>query len=252
MHDTTEREPGNTSPRTRHARHLFSGLPPTYDRMAALLSLGQDPRWRRFMVSSLGVSTDARVLDVATGTGAVALEVARRVGASVIGLDQSGPMLREGRARARRAGLGERVRFVLGRGERLPFPEGAFDAVTFTYLLRYVDDPPATVAELARVLRPGGTLANLEFHVPDNLAWRGLWHLYTRGILPAAGRLASPSWYEVGRFLGPSISRFYRHRPLGTQLEMWRSAGIPDVRARVLSLGGGVVIWGHKDARRGR
>src|SRR5437870_5505224 len=164
MRDTAEREPGTPSPRTRHARRLFAGLPPTYDRMAALLSLGQELRWRRFMVSRLSVSTDGYVLDVDTGTAGEALEVARRPGARVVGLDQSEPMLREGRARARRAGLGERVRFVLGIGERLPFRDGAFGAVTFTYLLRYVDDPPATVAELARVLRPGGTLANLEFH----------------------------------------------------------------------------------------
>lgn len=252
MRDTAKRHPVTPSGRTRHARRLFAGLPATYDRMAALLSLGQDPRWRRFMVSRLSTAPGGRVLDVATGTAAVALEVARRTGTGVIGLDQSEPMLREGRARASRAGPEARVRFVLGGAERLPFPDAAFDAVSFTYLLRYVDDPPATVAELARVLRPGGTMANIEFHVPGNPVWRGLWLIYTRGILPSAGRLVSRSWYEVGRFLGPSISRFYRGLPLEAQLEMWRTAGITDVRARVMSLGGGVVIWGHKDARRGR
>jgi demethylmenaquinone methyltransferase/2-methoxy-6-polyprenyl-1,4-benzoquinol methylase len=251
MRGTTRGEAGAPTSRSRHARQLFAGLPATYDRMGAALSFGQDPRWRRFMASRLRIRPDELVLDAATGTAAVAIEVARRTEASVIGLDQSEPMLRQGMARAMRAGLGGRIRFVLGQGERLPFPDGAFGAVTFTYLLRYVDDPDATLAGLSRVLRPGGTLANLEFHVPHHPLWRALWLMYTRGLMPAVGRVVSKPWYEVGRFLGPSISRFYRRYPLQAQLEMWRAAGIADVRARVMSLGGGVVIWGHKEAAHG-
>jgi demethylmenaquinone methyltransferase / 2-methoxy-6-polyprenyl-1,4-benzoquinol methylase len=241
--------PATESPstRTEHARRLFSGLPRRYDLMAELLSFGENGRWRRFMVSRVAAPTGGRILDVATGTAGVALELVGRTSASVVGLDQSEPMLRTGIARVREAGrFQQRIRFVLGRGERLPFPDGCFDAVTFTYLLRYVDDPPATLAELTRVLRPGGSVANLEFHVPRNPLWRGLWFAYTRVGLPLAGRLASRSWYHVGRFLGPSISTFYRRHPLPAQLEMWRAAGIEDVRANVMSLGGGVVIWGTK------
>jgi demethylmenaquinone methyltransferase / 2-methoxy-6-polyprenyl-1,4-benzoquinol methylase len=238
------------SARTRHAKALFSGLPSNYDRMAGLLSLGQDLRWRRFMVSR--VPLGGRILDVATGTAAVATLLAGRTGASVVGLDQSEPMIRTGMARARDAGVSEKVSFVLGEGQRLPFADGSFDSVTFTYLLRYVEDPAATLSELARVIRPGGTLANLEFHVPSNPVWRGLWWLYTRAGLPVLGRLISKSWYEVGRFLGPSISGFYRRHPLQEQLSMWREAGLPDVRARVMSLGGGVVIWGTKGPALGR
>ena len=234
------------STRTSHARRLFAGLPATYDRVGALLSFGQDPRWRRFMVSRVSLPPGGRVLDVATGTGAVAIELAGRADARILGLDQSEPMVRQAIDRVGRAGMSGRIRFVLGQGERLPFPDGSFDAVTFTYLLRYVDDPAATLNELARVLRRGGTMANLEFHVPRNPAWRGLWFLYTRGVLPLAGRLVSRPWYEAGRFLGPSISGLYRRLPLGEQLSMWRAAGIEDVRARVMSLGGGVVIWGQK------
>ena len=240
------------SPRTRHARELFAGLPSNYDSMAGVLSFWQDPRWRRFMVSRVQVPAGARVLDVATGTGAVAMEVAAKTGAHVVGIDQSEEMLGEGVSRTRRAGFEQRIRFVLGRGERLPFPSGSFDAVTFTYLLRYVDDPPATLGELARVLKPGGTMANLEFHVPGNLLWRALWLAYTRVGLPVGGRLTSDAWFKVGRFLGPSVSDFYRRHPLPEQLDMWRAAGIGDVRARVMSLGGGVVIWGTKSAPRGQ
>ena len=239
------------SPRTRHARQLFAGLPATYGRMGTILSLGQDPRWRRFMVSRLQIGRQGRVLDVASGTGLVAEEVVRQTGASVIGVDQSEPMLREGLARTKAAGAFGGVRFILGQAERLPFADATFDALTFTYLLRYVDDPAATLMELARVVRPGGTMANLEFHVPTGSLWRGAWWLYTRVGLPAAGRVMSRAWFEAGRFLGPSISSFYRRHPLEDQLEMWRAAGIAEVRARAMSLGGGVVIWGARAAEPG-
>jgi demethylmenaquinone methyltransferase/2-methoxy-6-polyprenyl-1,4-benzoquinol methylase len=235
-----------SSPRTRHARRLFSGLAGNYDRMAALLSLGQDPRWRREMVSFVRVGPGDRMLDVATGTAAVALEVVRRTGASVIGLDQSEPMLREGQHRVAEAGLDGRIRFVIGQGERLPFPDNAFAAATFTYLVRYVDDPAATLAELARVIEPGGVLANLEFHVPRYPLWRGLWFAYTRVGLPLVGGVVSREWFDTGRFLGPSISDFYRRFPFEAQLELWRRVGFTDVRAKVMSLGGGVVIHGRK------
>jgi demethylmenaquinone methyltransferase/2-methoxy-6-polyprenyl-1,4-benzoquinol methylase len=233
------------STKTRHARRLFSGLPRTYDRMGALLSFGQDPRWRRFMVSRVS-APGGTVLDVATGTAAVAIELARTTDSAIVGLDQSEPMVREGARRAGRAGLSGRVRFVLGQGEQLPFADGTFDALTFTYLLRYVDDPAETVKELARVVKPGGPVANLEFNVPGNPVWRALWRLYTRTVMPVAGRVVSRSWFEVGRFLGPSIASFYERHPLPEQLRMWRDAGIDDAQARAMSLGGGVVIWGHK------
>jgi len=240
-------EQAELSPRTRHARDLFAGLPETYDRVGAVLSFGQDPRWRRFMASRVTAPEAGRALDVATGTGAVAIELARWIAAPIVGLDQSHPMIRRGIERVAGAGLSGRIRFILAQGERLPFPEETFDSVTFSYLLRYVDSPAETLAELARVLRPAGTMAGLEFHVPNNQAWRAGWYLYTRAVMPAMGRLLSRSWYEVGRFLGPSISGFYRRYPLEEQLTMWRAAGIGDVRARVMSLGGGVVIWGAKE-----
>jgi demethylmenaquinone methyltransferase/2-methoxy-6-polyprenyl-1,4-benzoquinol methylase len=233
----------SVSDRRRHAVGLFEGLPSSYDRMAEILSFGQNGRWRRFLASRVDGAT--KVLDVATGTAHVAIAVAGRRGRSIIGLDQSEPMLAEGRRRIARAGLEDRIHLIAGNGERLPFPDDAFDAVTFTYLLRYVDDPQATLQEMARVLRPGGVMANLEFHVPPR-RWRWLWVLYTRGVMPVAGRVVSPAWHDVGRFLGRSISDFYRRLPLEAQLDLWRAAGIEDVQARVMSLGGGVVIWGRK------
>jgi demethylmenaquinone methyltransferase/2-methoxy-6-polyprenyl-1,4-benzoquinol methylase len=235
-----------TSDRTRHAQSLFSGLPGRYDLLAEVLSFGQNGRWRRFLASRVPTSP-AHVLDVASGTGRIAIElIRRRRAARVTALDQSLPMLAEGMRSIGERGMTERVQFVLSRGEQLPFADGTFDAVTFTYLLRYVDDPQATLGELARVLRPGGKLANLEFFVPPNPFVRVLWEFHTRVVLPVAGRLASRAWYDVGRFLGPSILEFYRRYPLPEQIRMWRTAGFREVGFRAMSWGGGIVIWAVK------
>jgi demethylmenaquinone methyltransferase / 2-methoxy-6-polyprenyl-1,4-benzoquinol methylase len=222
------------------ARTLFAPLGPTYDRYAALLSFGQDPRWRRFLVSRLDVGPRQTVLDVATGTGAVARELRAQKGCTVVGLDQSPEMLAEARRR-----VPADVTLMEGRAEKLPFPDAAFDGLTFTYLLRYVDDPAATLRELARVVRPGGVIAGLEFALPGGI-WRPLWELYVRVGLPAAGRVISPGWAEVGDFLGPSIREFYERYPEERLHEFWWDAGMHDVRSRRLSLGGGVVTWGHR------
>jgi demethylmenaquinone methyltransferase/2-methoxy-6-polyprenyl-1,4-benzoquinol methylase len=229
------------SPRQKHAQQLFAPLGPTYDRYASLLSFGQDPRWRRFLVSRTQAGPADTVLDVATGTGAVAAELIHRKRCVVVGLDQSPEMLAQARRR-----LPASVRLVEGDADHLPFPDASFAALTFTYLMRYVDDPGATLVELARVVRPGGTMAGLEFGVPPNPAWRLLWRLYVGVGLPISGRLISPGWREVGDFLGPSIEQLWARLPLDRLLELWQAAGIEDVRSRRLSLGGGLVIWGRR------
>jgi demethylmenaquinone methyltransferase / 2-methoxy-6-polyprenyl-1,4-benzoquinol methylase len=141
----------------------------------------------------------------------------------------------------------ERIAFVLGQGERLPFPDATFDALTFTYLLRYVADPAATITELGRVVRPGGAMASLEFAVPQSPFWRGWWWLYTRAVLPVAGfALGGRPWLDVGRFLGPNITRHYRRFPVAATVGAWRAAGFTDVSLRRMSLGGGLVMWGRR------
>lgn len=232
------------SPRKQHALQLFEELPARYDELGAALSFFQDPRWRRAMVAAVAAGPGDRVLDVATGTGLVARALVERYRCRVVGLDQSAPMLTRARTKfAADQALAERVELVEGEAEALPFADAEFDHLTFTYLLRYVDDPAATLRELARVVRPGGRIACLEFCVPRGV-WLWPWQLYTRVGLPALGRLASRQWFEVGRFLGPSIEGFYESYPLQRQLEMWEGAGIGGVTARRMSLGGGVVIWG--------
>ena len=231
--------------RTQDARRLFAGIAPEYDRMGSVLSFGQDPRWRRFLVSKVNAIPGSWVLDVATGTGLVARELAHR-NVRVVGLDQSPAMTARGRDAVREYGLQDRVRFVLGQAQAVPFADASFDAVTFTYLLRYVDDPAVTVAELVRVLRPGGVMASLEFHVPPESWARAGWFAHTRVLMPAAGWLVSPAWYRTGRFLGPNISEFTSRYPLPVQVRWWQEAGMRRVRTKLLSNGTAVVTWAVK------
>jgi demethylmenaquinone methyltransferase / 2-methoxy-6-polyprenyl-1,4-benzoquinol methylase len=246
--------------RNRFAQGLFTPLPGRYDQLAEVLSMGQNGRWRRAMVDRIadggGPGRElgrepgpgpALVLDVASGTAGVARQLATRTGARVVGIDLTEAMLREGRATVAADGLAERIALVAGRAEQLPFPDASFDALTFTYLLRYVADPQATLAELARVVKPGGTVASLEFCVPPSPLWRAAWEVYTRAVLPAGGLLLGGGpWLRVGRFLGPSITGHYRRYPVSWTVEAWQRAGFTGVGTRLMSLGGGLVMWGQR------
>ncbi|MGO9028237.1 MAG: class I SAM-dependent methyltransferase [Acidimicrobiales bacterium] len=231
----------------RFARELFAPLPSRYDRLAELLSMGQNGRWRRAMIDHIAPDRPGLVLDVACGPAGVSLQLAERTEARVVGIDLTLEMLRQGRRNVAERAMADRIQLVAGRGEQLPFADGTFDALTFTYLLRYVDDPQATLVELARVVKPGGAVANLEFLLPRSRFWRFWWWLYTRLLLPAGGWLTGGrEWFEVGRFLGPNISAHYRRYPLDWTVEAWRRAGLVEVGVRRMSLGGGLVMWGRR------
>lgn len=209
------------------------------------MSFGQDPRWRRALVGFMDPRAGMRILDVATGTGMVAFALAAR-GAEVVGLDQSEAMLGGARARLQRtSGLAGELSFVLGEAEALPFADGEFDALSFTYLLHYVEDRTATMRELARVVKPGGRIGMVEFGVPSNPVLRAMWRVHTRAGLPLLGRAVSRDWYDVGRFLGPNIEQFHAgERDLPA---LWRGAGIDHARQRDLSFGAGIVVTGVRD-----
>jgi demethylmenaquinone methyltransferase / 2-methoxy-6-polyprenyl-1,4-benzoquinol methylase len=237
------------SARKREALELFSGLPRRYDALSAALSFWQDPRWRRALVSAVAPRPGQHVLDVATGTGMVAAELLRRCECAVVGIDQSTEMLAAARARFAVAG-GSRVELVEGQAEALPFADASFDALTVTYLLRYVEDPAATVRELARVVRPGGRIASLEFGVPPFAPARWAWRLYTAVGLPLLGRIDSRAWQDVGNFLGPSIRGFYARHPLDRIVGYWHEAGLEDVTVRRMSFGAGVVMSARRAGER--
>jgi demethylmenaquinone methyltransferase/2-methoxy-6-polyprenyl-1,4-benzoquinol methylase len=240
LRDTRPPHPGTVGDAGAFAQWLFSGAAYRYDRVAWWLSYGQYPRWHRFLVSRVPRHAEL-VLDVATGTGAVAGLLAAR-GHRVVAVDLTEAMLRQ----AVRCLRGSRVRFLRADARRLPFADASFDAVTFTFLLRYVEDPAAVVRELGRVVRRGGWMASLEFGVPP-LPWRWAWRVHTRVVLPVGGRLVSDGWARVGRFLGPSIEAFCRAHPFHEVRSWWEQAGFCDVEGRRLSLGAAEVMWGRKD-----
>lgn len=218
------------------AERLFAPIAPTYERWARLLSMGQDARWRTAMVGGLGLAVGSRVLDIAAGTGSIT-RLMQCQGLEVISVDQS----REMTEMAQRNGAS----VVLATAERLPFADGTFDGVTFGYLLRYVDDVPRLLEEVVRVVRSGGMVGMVEFGLPRG-AWRPPWWLYTRTVLPVAGALIRSGWWQVGRFLGPSIDAFSEHHPPDRLAAEWAAAGMHAVHFRRMSLGGGLVMWGRR------
>ena len=232
-----------SSARKSHALDLFDGIAGDYDRWAQLLSFGNDRRWHDLLVERLAVPEGGLVADIATGTAAVAITIASRHRCRVIGVDQNPAMLARGRSQVADAGLEDRIELVQGEAEALPLEDDSVDALVHTYLLRYVDDPAAVLRELARVVRPGGSIASLEFDVPRG-GWYPAWWAWTRIGLPSAGLVAGGGWYATGRFLGPSIEGFWRNHPLDEVLGWWSDAGIAQLRVQRLSVGGAVIIRG--------
>jgi demethylmenaquinone methyltransferase / 2-methoxy-6-polyprenyl-1,4-benzoquinol methylase len=242
--------PAGASSANVFAAELFEDLGPRYDRLAEVLSFGQNGRWRRELVRHIAEASPRRVLDVATGTAGVAIALARSTDAEITGVDISEPMLASGRERVRGLGLEHRIGLQVARAEELPFADESFDALSFTYLLRYVEEPAAAMAELARVLRPGGVMSSLDFYVPPTVVWLAAWRLYTRTLLPIGGfALGGRAWWDVGRFLGPNIERHYQRWPVTRIADAWRTAGMEYVECRPMSLGGGLVMWGRKRQR---
>src|SRR2546427_4033907 len=198
------------------ARRIFDGIGATYEKAGALLSFGQDARWRARLVQSVQAEPDDRVLDVATGTGLVARALRERYGCEVVGLDRGADML------SRAAPRDGHIPLVRARAESLPCADESFDHVPFTSLMRYVDDPAATMRELARVVRPGGRIVALDFGVPPNPLLRVLWRIYTSIGLPLIGRAISGRWATVGAFLRGSIERFEREHAGRDVERAWR------------------------------
>ncbi|MFP4317241.1 MAG: class I SAM-dependent methyltransferase [Desulfovibrionales bacterium] len=230
---TRSTDPSSTS---EFARGLFAPIADDYEIWSKALSFGQDPRWRELMISRMDLSPGSHVLDVAAGTGLVT-RLLEKQGYRVIAADQSREML----SQAARRG----AHVVNGRAEALPFRDEAFDGLTFTYLLRYVDDPVCCMQELARVVRPGGTVGMVEFGRPKG-PWGPLWWLYTRVGLPISGTLIAPGWSKVGLFLGGSIDDFHRRFPRSGLKTLWEQAGLEQVEMLHPSLGGGLVMTGRK------
>lgn len=228
------------------AQDLFDGIAESYDTWAQVLTFFQYLRWRRFLVSRIAPRPQNLVLDVCTGTAGVAMEIARHHDSRIVGLDICHSMLEAGRGAVGKTSLDGRIQLVQGRAERLPFPDETFDTVVFTYLLRYVQDPGATIRELSRVLKPGGELLSLEFGVPEKTWVQVPWRIYNKVVMPVMTIPVSRGWHRVGRFLGPSIWNFGQRCPVDRLAAMWRESGIPVVETKRLFEGIAIVMWGAK------
>lgn len=228
------------------AQDLFDGVAPSYDTWAQVLTFFQYLRWREFLVSRMALRPGNLVLDVCTGTAGVALEIAHQHDGRIVGLDVSHSMLQAGLSAIEKRNLDGRIQLTQGRAEHLPFPDETFDTVVFTYLLRYVQDPDATIRELSRVLKPGGELLSLEFGIPETLWVRALWLIYNRAVMPVMTIPVSRGWHRMGCFLGPSISDFCQRYPVDRIAAIWRDNGIPLVETKPLLKGAAIVMWGTK------
>jgi demethylmenaquinone methyltransferase/2-methoxy-6-polyprenyl-1,4-benzoquinol methylase len=240
-----ESQPADPVRRT-FAQDLFDGIAPSYDTWAQVLTFFQYLRWRRFLVSQMALRPRKLVLDVCTGTAGVALEIADHHDGQIVGLDVSHSMLQAGLRAVEKRSLDGRVQLTQGRAEHLPFSDETFDTVVFTYLLRYVQDPDATIRELSRVLKPGGELLSLEFGIPEAPWVRAIWEIYNRVVMPIMTLPISRGWHRVGCFIGQSISDFCHQCPVDRLAAKWRENGIPLVETRPLLKGAAIVMWGTK------
>ncbi len=240
-----ESQPADPVGRT-FAQDLFDGIAPSYDTWAQVLTFFQYLPWRRFLVSRMALRPGNLVLDVCTGTAGVAMEIADHHDGRIVGLDASHMMLEAGLRAIEKQSLDGRVQLIQGRAEHLPFPDETFDAVVFTYLLRYVQDPDATIRELSRVLKPDGELLSLEFGIPEALWIKALWLIYNKIVMPVMTIPISRGWHRVGCFLGPSISDFCKRCPVDRLAAIWRENGFPVVEIKHLLGGAAIVMWGTK------
>lgn len=235
----------------KFAKTLFTGAGSDYDRLSEALSFGQYGVWQAALVRAArehGIGPGDHVLDVATGTGKIATQLVAETGCGVTGLDLTRDMLRIAAQKREDPALdGHHRGLVQGTAERLPFPDATFDGLTFSYLYRYVADPPAVTRELLRVVKPDGFIGFIEFHVPQDPALRALWRLHTRINLPLFGSLGGAEWRRIGAFLGPNIESFYAQWSAESLAEMLAEAGCSQVEWRLKSLGGGLVMWGEKE-----
>lgn len=178
--------------KSEEVRDMFDSIAPAYDFMNRAMTLGIDRLWRRRAVRAVASVSPRRVLDIATGTGDMAIALARRIpGASIEGIDLSAGMVEIGRRKVSEAGLNDRVDLRIGDSLAIDLPDASVDAITVAYGVRNFEHLDRGYAEMMRVLRPGGLLAVLELSTPRGRLTAPLYRLYTRYIIPAAGRLIS-------------------------------------------------------------
>ena len=222
------------SEKGRGIRDMFDRIAPRYDLLNRVLSLGIDRRWRRFAVRQLAVPDGGRVLDIATGTGDVALEIGRQTGPGVkiVGSDFTQGMLVLGQRKIAASPYRDRVVLVNAACESMPHPDGVFDGITIAFGIRNVVDRQKGLGEMARVLKPGGRAAILEFATPRNRIFRSIYYFYFLRVLPWLGGLISQR--SAYQYLPDSVLEFPDRDTFKAMMEQ---AGFVDVTVHDLTAG---------------
>jgi demethylmenaquinone methyltransferase / 2-methoxy-6-polyprenyl-1,4-benzoquinol methylase len=215
---------------------MFDNIAANYDFLNHFLSLGIDKIWRRKMIKEVGMVQPKLILDVATGTGDVALNTLKQLNDKdlhIVGLDISPEMLNVGKKKIHTEGVSDRIDMVVGDSENLPFENNKFDAVTVAYGVRNFEDLARGLSEMQRVLKPNGKLVVLEFSKPRVFPFRQLFNFYFKNILPTIGKLTSkdPRAYS---YLYESVQTF----PDGTDfLTVLKKTGYINTQCTPLTLG---------------
>lgn len=234
--ETLAPAPAGNDQSPERIRGMFAAITPAYDRLNHLLSGQMDRRWRRIAADEAvrGLEPCRRLLDVATGTGDLAnalsqvVERSQNLRPDIVGVDFTGPMLKQALKKYGTYGF----RWIEGDGLHLPLPDAAFDACTIAFGLRNMVDRPRALAEMARVVRPGGRVVILEFSQPRNRLIRAGYDWYSYQVLPRVGAWLSGS--RAYLYLADSIRDFWGAEELAEQM---RRAGLTDVRYRPLMFG---------------
>lgn len=233
----------HTRGKTEQVREMFDNIAPAYDRLNRAMSLGQDRRWRRRAVATVAAGRPARIIDIATGTGDFAISLARAIpGAAITGLDLSEGMIAIGRSKIAAAGLDGRVELVAGDCLNPPAGIGGADAVTVAFGVRNFADLAAGYRAMRDMLRPGGLLCVIELSTPVSALVRPFYNLYTRGVIPAMGRLVSRD-RRAYSYLPESIAAVPRGDAM---LELMRGAGFTDTAFRTLTFGVCTIYTGRR------
>lgn len=197
---------------------MFDKISENYDGLNRVISLGRDVRWRRKVVRIVNEKSPASILDIATGTGDLAIELAKTNASRIVGLDISMGMLDIGKKKVRQKALAERIDMVVGDSEALPFGDGSFDAITVAFGVRNFENLEKGLSEILRVLKPGGILVVLETSVPDNWFYRQGYNIYARNLLPLIGRLFSKD-RSAYNYLSESAAAFPHGQAFNNILE---------------------------------
>lgn len=225
---------GTDKSKGEQVEQMFDSIAPAYDFMNRAMTLGIDRLWRKKAVRMVAARSPRLILDVATGTGDLALELARSIPNSVItGVDLSEGMIRVGREKVEKAALTDRITLQAADCLSLPFADATFDALTVAYGVRNFADIPAGLCEMHRVLKPGGMVCIVELSTPANALVKPFYKLYTRGIIPLVGRMVSKDTRAYS-YLPESIAAVPQR---GAMCNLMTAAGFRDAAFRSLTFG---------------